>query len=606
MDDAETSTEEDSCQTSLDSCNSDCTDTCEEECIYYYYYAFDSCYDNGEYFVDISCEDRADNVVTDNVSITMADTTVPVITSMSPTGIVSTTVFTLSVYTNEPAICKYDTTDVVYESMANTLSGSSKSHTKDISVSGQGTYTYYSRCKDENNNTMSFSNSTTFNVTTSASTKSSHELGTISSTSTVTISNGNIPVTRLDLAVSEEETNAKVDLELLSSKPSSVSQPKKSVYKYIKIDKTNMDSLSSADIVFKVPKSWISANSVSEDDITLLRYESDWTELSTKKISADSSSVTYSAASPGFSYFAISIKESAVKTTDDSSSDQTTNTATGDDAKEPTEETPEEIIEDASQKSNLLWYIIGGALLLGVIGGSFVFIKKGKSKKNIPIEKTEDLSETQKLIKENMEKGASKDEIIEIFVKNGWKKEDIEKVVDEIKVEESKQVKETVVEEKEVSDSVETNDLSTFVETAKSQGLSDEQIAQMLTEQGWSEEDILTAMSNIKSNEVTVKEEPTVKSDELTPFISQAISSGLSKDEVLSMLKEQGWAEEKIVNALSSFEEPVQKESDSKDSLKEFITQAVASGMSDHDIAENLMKSGWAEEEILEAIRGHK
>ena len=92
------------------------------------------------------------------------DTINPNIISTSPTGIVTVNNPILTVTTDEPATCKYDNSDVNYNSMSNTMNGSGISHTKQLNGLTNGPYTYYSRCVDRFGNTMTSSGIITFTV----------------------------------------------------------------------------------------------------------------------------------------------------------------------------------------------------------------------------------------------------------------------------------------------------------------------------------------------------------------------------------------------------------------------------------------------------------
>lgn len=79
------------------------------------------------------------------------DTGAPTRSNGSPSGTLQcTTGVTMSLDTNEQAICKYDTSSgTAYDSMANTFSSTnSTSHSQSIGTSCDTSYTYYVRCKD--------------------------------------------------------------------------------------------------------------------------------------------------------------------------------------------------------------------------------------------------------------------------------------------------------------------------------------------------------------------------------------------------------------------------------------------------------------------------
>lgn len=99
------------------------------------------------------------------------DTTPPVRSNGSPSGILSsgTTSTTLSLTTNENAVCKYSTTaGVAYSSMRNTFSttGTTSHSTTITGLSDGNTYTYHVRCIDSLSNANTDDHSITFSIDT--------------------------------------------------------------------------------------------------------------------------------------------------------------------------------------------------------------------------------------------------------------------------------------------------------------------------------------------------------------------------------------------------------------------------------------------------------
>ena len=94
------------------------------------------------------------------------DTTPPVIdtTTLGPTGSVTASPATLTATINEAGTCKYDVTDVGYDTMANTFDqpASGNTFTKSVTLSTPGPYTYYVRCKDSAGNVDTTSAQITF------------------------------------------------------------------------------------------------------------------------------------------------------------------------------------------------------------------------------------------------------------------------------------------------------------------------------------------------------------------------------------------------------------------------------------------------------------
>jgi PGF-pre-PGF domain-containing protein len=196
-----------------------------------------------------------------------------------------------------------------------------------------GTNIFYVRCNDTAGNTMNTSSTITFSVAAAAAADTSQTSGasgivtkpTIEGVSVsrvwdvinpgtpviLTVSKAEIPVTEITIRVSTKVTNAEVAAGELTAAPTTDKVLATEVYKYMQIAAIRMtdNDISSVDIKFKVSKSWLTENGVSEDDIVLTRYNGDWTELSTTKLSSDSDYVYYEATAPGLSYYAITTQK---------------------------------------------------------------------------------------------------------------------------------------------------------------------------------------------------------------------------------------------------------------------------------------------------------
>ncbi len=137
---------------------------------------------SGDNVITVTVTDSSGNTSTDTltVSYSVPDTTAPAITSKSPSGELNsgTTETTLSVTTNENAICHYSTsanTDFAdSQEFANT---NSTTHTTNILGLENGkSYIYYIRCRDNIGNTNTNDTQISFAVK-SASSGSSHSGG---------------------------------------------------------------------------------------------------------------------------------------------------------------------------------------------------------------------------------------------------------------------------------------------------------------------------------------------------------------------------------------------------------------------------------------------
>lgn len=137
-------------------------------------------------------------------------------------------------------------------------------------------------------------------------------------TKIVDLSAGGTGFTELQLSVKERLLKVKLTFEKLADRPSDVSSPAASVFRYIKVTTENIpdDKIDKAKIKFKVDKSWVTNNSIDVNTIALERYENGvWNKLVTKKVSEDATSYSFEADLPGFSVFAITGSKPEVTTT---------------------------------------------------------------------------------------------------------------------------------------------------------------------------------------------------------------------------------------------------------------------------------------------------
>ena len=112
------------------------------------------------------------------------------------------------------------------------------------------------------------------------------------------------------MGIKTKSLNAILKVEELSERPKDASRISKRVYKYLKIENVNQINLEEAVINFTVDLNWLNQTGIKYDDIALTRYTKEaWQDLVTDNISRDDKYVYYIAKTPGFSYFAISVKE---------------------------------------------------------------------------------------------------------------------------------------------------------------------------------------------------------------------------------------------------------------------------------------------------------
>ena len=91
------------------------------------------------------------------------DTTIPAITWTSPGGSTCNPV-TLRTTTDEAAVCRFDTSDLAYASMADQMEGNTLGHSYNLGVQLSGSHNYYVRCKDTIGNIMPSSTVISYNI----------------------------------------------------------------------------------------------------------------------------------------------------------------------------------------------------------------------------------------------------------------------------------------------------------------------------------------------------------------------------------------------------------------------------------------------------------
>jgi hypothetical protein len=100
------------------------------------------------------------------------DTTAPVTSNGLPSGVQACTAtpteLTLSMVTNENALCRWSTADVVYGSMTPFTTTGAKTHQEPISKACSAPYTYYARCQDLSANANTNLTSTTISFSVAA------------------------------------------------------------------------------------------------------------------------------------------------------------------------------------------------------------------------------------------------------------------------------------------------------------------------------------------------------------------------------------------------------------------------------------------------------
>ena len=127
------------------------------------------------------------------------------------------------------------------------------------------------------------------------------------------------------------------------------------------------DVVGDRSIYFQVEKSWLTENSVSQNEIVLLRYvDGRWTSLPTTVESDGTDSVSYKAVTPGFSYFVIGTMAGAAAQEE---------SPTGETVSDTTCSAPAEQIEEISGSVSTAFVIV---LVLVVVLAVVFFLYKRK------------------------------------------------------------------------------------------------------------------------------------------------------------------------------------------------------------------------------------
>jgi len=142
-------------------------------------------------------------------------------------------------------------------------------------------------------------------------TKETHGLGEIKAgeSGTITFEEPELAITETIISVVNTVKDITLKLIKLTDKPATVAVdvPGK-IYLYLNMQILNIkdEDISSVNIKFKVPKSWVTTNSIDVSTILLNRWADDkWNTLSTSKVTEDTDYYHFEATSPGLSYFTI-------------------------------------------------------------------------------------------------------------------------------------------------------------------------------------------------------------------------------------------------------------------------------------------------------------
>ncbi|MDP2750458.1 MAG: PGF-pre-PGF domain-containing protein [Nanoarchaeota archaeon] len=126
------------------------------------------------------------------------------------------------------------------------------------------------------------------------------------------LGNSRIAITKILFDVNEKTKDASIKVSKPSKLPDAMDELFKETYQLLSISKKNLNDsdVKSATLKFRVDKTWFDNKRVSPKEIVLARYRNGWKNLETEHVGFDGAYHYYDAVADGFSYFAITARDS--------------------------------------------------------------------------------------------------------------------------------------------------------------------------------------------------------------------------------------------------------------------------------------------------------
>lgn len=197
------------------------------------------------------------------------------------------------------------------------------------------------------------------------------------------ISSPKIAVTQVTVTAKNELPIAKLTVLGSIDKPKN-SPELKNVYQYLQFSPANFknEDMTKAVILFKVPQSWLKTMNVKSEDVVLLHLvNTAWEMIAPKIQKTDSENVFYSAETTGFSYFAISAKQTVLPLVPDEQTVSDKKVSTQEVvSSEPAVVKPATLetqpVSESSKNNGTLPWVIAVILIILVIGAYLFFERK--------------------------------------------------------------------------------------------------------------------------------------------------------------------------------------------------------------------------------------
>ncbi len=364
------------------------------------------------YSLNITCADTSGNSGSSSINFTVNDTTWPEI--QPPTVALTSTSIAVTWTTSELANSTVNISG--FTSAKNTNFALAHNSLTVSGLSASTSYAYSIVTCDKSGNCAIYSSTSTTSSSSSSSSSSGGGgggSGSSSNTSTTAptsisqswsnlvagISTSVLPgssaiaATEIIFKLKAAATNAKLAVSSVGSTvPPGLTKPAAFViFQYLDVTPTNIvnANIAEASIKFTVDKAWLTANNVQEANVYLLHYDNNtWKTLTTQVLSSGTTQVTYLATTPGFSYFAVGGKQSAVAANNTPPPPAAIVPAPNGTAAPPLpadQQGSDGAQPDDSKVSKpapmQMWLWVGAiVVVLGLVGGYFLFSRK-KSKK---------------------------------------------------------------------------------------------------------------------------------------------------------------------------------------------------------------------------------
>ncbi len=128
----------------------------------------------------------------------------------------------------------------------------------------------------------------------------------------MSVNKSGLDFTEIRISVKNQANQVSMTVTKLEDKPADIEKEVAGkVYQYVQIQKSNLEdeNIEKSVIKFKVSKTWVSDNNINKLTVTLNRYTTEWSKLTTSLVNEDDTYIYYEAETPGFSVFAVTGEE---------------------------------------------------------------------------------------------------------------------------------------------------------------------------------------------------------------------------------------------------------------------------------------------------------